>query len=155
MALTEVDADHYTGQAFGTHFTDASGRIACNFNPAQGGCVFSAPDHRAADSVPVCAGSDTPMPYAAIGWRSSEELTTQVPSTCRIANAFFNSPAAVAADGRFTDAALPLNSRITMTLGWPDTSNTITCTSTATEFRCVHGKSGHGFVATATAIEIF
>ncbi|MVU75874.1 hypothetical protein GPX89_01275 [Nocardia sp. ET3-3] len=155
IALTEVDAGPYTGQAFGTHFTAASGKIACNFNPMQGGCVFSAPEHRAADSVPVCLGSDTPMPYTAVGWRSAEGLASQTPSTCRIANAFFNSPAPIAADGRFTDAALPTNSTMTITLGWPDTSNKVTCTSTAVEFRCVQAKSGHGFGATSAAINVF
>lgn len=137
IALTEIDAGPYTGQAFGTHFTDATGRIACNFNPMQGGCVFSAPEHRAADPIPVCLGSDTPMTYTAVGWRSSE------------------APAAVAPGGRFTDVTMPLNSKMSITLGWPDTSNKVTCSSTAAEFRCTQAKSGHGFVATSTAIDVF
>ncbi|MBJ8342992.1 hypothetical protein JGU71_29330 [Antrihabitans sp. YC3-6] len=152
--MADVDANFYTGQAFGTHFVDQSGRVACNFNPVMGGCVLTAPAHHASSTMPVCAGSDTAMPYTAVGWRTASELQTQAPTTCRTLDKVFNMPLGPGPDGTFKDAELPVNSRITIRTSFDDPSATIVCGSRASGLRCSNS-AGHGFFADSVGLDVY
>ncbi|MBJ8344494.1 hypothetical protein [Antrihabitans sp. YC2-6] len=152
--MTDVDANFYTGQAFGTHFVDGTGRVACNFNPAMGGCVLTATPHRAPGTMPVCAGSDTAMPYTAVGWRTASELQTEAPTTCRTLDKVFNMPLGPGPDGTFKDAALPAHSRITIRTSFDDPAAAIVCESRKSGLRCTNS-AGHGFFVGTGGLEVY